>query len=83
LPVRFVNRICDQVLFGVAAPPLACCLAWAVSASDAQLATLATACTQRLTQRAQHREKQAAKPGLPAAQPAPSLPPGTLMMTFK
>lgn len=53
------------------------------SATDAQLATLATACTQRLTQRAQHREKQAAKPGLPAAQAAPSLPPGTLMMTFK
>ena len=54
-----------------------------LSATDAQLATLATACTQRLTQRAQHREKQAAKPNLPATQPAPSLPPGTLMMTFR
>ena len=29
----------------------------------------ATACTQRLTQRAQHREKQASKPSLPATQP--------------
>lgn len=28
-----------------------------ISATDAQLATLATACTQRLAQRAQHREK--------------------------
>ncbi|MDH1337503.1 hypothetical protein N5D77_25835 [Comamonas thiooxydans] len=50
-----------------------------LSATDAQLATLATACTQRLTQRAQHREKQAAKSGLPTAQAAPDL----LMMTFK
>ncbi|KGH30556.1 MULTISPECIES: hypothetical protein [Comamonas] len=32
----------------------------------AQLAALATACTQRLTQRAQHREKQAARSNRPA-----------------
>ncbi|MDH1700282.1 Rha family transcriptional regulator [Comamonas terrigena] len=33
--------------------------------SDAQLATLASACTQRLAARAQHREKQMALPGHP------------------
>ena len=36
-----------------------------MSATDAQLATLATACTQRLTQRAQHREKQVTLPIYP------------------
>lgn len=51
--------------------------------SDAQLATLATACTQRLTQRAQLREKQVTKPVYPVKKPAASLPPGTLTMTVK
>ena len=50
-----------------------------MSATDAQLATLATACTQRLTQRAQHREKQVTLPIYPGNSPgqrtasAPSL----------
>lgn len=68
-----------------------------MNATDAQLATLATACTQRLTQRAQHREKQVTLPVYPSNPPgqrpasAPSLsakqPPapdeGTLRMMFK
>ena len=68
-----------------------------MSATDAQLATLATACTQRLTQRAQHREKQVTQPTYPGNPPgqrrtsAPSLSPkqppapdeGLLRMTFK
>lgn len=54
-----------------------------INATDAQLATLATACTQRLTQRAQHREKQAARPDLPTL-PADQQPAqGLLRMTFK
>ena len=68
-----------------------------MSATDAQLATLATACTQRLTQRAQHREKQvtlpiypdhspgqrpASAPTLPAKQP-PAPDEGLLRMTFR
>lgn len=73
----------DQMIVSFNALPERIASGEILSATDAQLATLATACTQRLTQRAQHREKQAAKPGLPTAQPAPSLPPGTLMMTFK
>lgn len=73
----------DQMIVSFNALPERIASGEVLSATDVQLATLATACTQRLTQRAQHREKQAAKPGLPAAQPAPSLPPGTLMMTFK
>ncbi|UUC96373.1 MULTISPECIES: hypothetical protein [Comamonas] len=36
-----------------------------IGATDAQLATPATACTQRLTLRAQHREKQVALPVYP------------------
>lgn len=40
-----------------------------MSATDAQLATLATACTQRLTQRAQHREKQVTLPIYPGNSP--------------
>ncbi|WP_199173705.1 KilA-N domain-containing protein [Comamonas sp. 26] len=68
-----------------------------IGATDAQLATLATACTQRLTQRAQHREKQVTLPLYPSNPPgkrpasAPSLsakqPPapdeGTLRMLFR
>ena len=68
-----------------------------MSATDAQLATLATACTQRLTQRAQHREKQVTLPIYPGNSPgqrlasAPALsakqPPapdeGLLRMTFR
>ena len=68
-----------------------------MNATDAQLATLATACTQRLTQRAQHREKQVTLPVYPSNSPgqrrasAPSLPAkqppapdeGLLRMTFK
>lgn len=68
-----------------------------MSATDAQLATLATACTQRLTQRAQHREKQVTLPIYPSNSPgqrrasAPALsaklPPapdeGLLRMTFR
>lgn len=68
-----------------------------MNATDAQLATLATACTQRLTQRAQHREKQVTLPVYPGNSPgqrrasAPSLPAkqppapdeGLLRMTFK
>jgi len=54
-----------------------------ISATDAQLATLATACTQRLTQRAQYRETQAVqheRPNLPTdQQPAQ----GMLRMTFR
>lgn len=55
-----------------------------VSATDAQLATLATACTQRLTERARYREQkdqqQATYTNLPAnQQPAQ----GMLRMTFK
>ena len=68
-----------------------------MSATDTQLATLATACTQRLTQRAQHREKQvtlpiypgnspgqrpAAASALPAKQP-PAPDEGLLRMTFR
>lgn len=68
-----------------------------MSATDAQLATLATACTQRLTQRAQHREKQvtlpiypgnssgqrpAQAPALSAKQP-PAPDEGLLRMTFR
>ena len=73
----------DQMIVSFNALPERIASGEILSATDAQLATLATACTQRLTQRAQHREKQAAKPGLPATQLAASLPPGTLMMTFK
>ncbi len=73
----------DQMIVSFNALPERIASGEILSATDAQLATLATACTQRLTQRAQHREKQAAKPVLPTAKPAPSLPPGTLMMTFK
>ncbi|UNV89532.1 MULTISPECIES: Rha family transcriptional regulator [unclassified Comamonas] len=73
----------DQMIVSFNALPERIASGEILSATDAQLATLATACTQRLTQRAQHREKQAAKPSLPAAQDASSLPPGTLMMTFK
>lgn len=73
----------DQMIVSFNALPERIASGEVLSATDAQLATLATACTQRLTQRAQHREKQAAKPNLPATQPAPSLPPGTLMMTFR
>ncbi len=51
--------------------------------SDAQLATLASACTQRLAAHAQHREKQVTKPIYPAPKPAASLPLDTLKMTFK
>ena len=64
-----------------------------MNATDAQLATLATACTQRLTQRAQHREKQVTLPVYPGQRPAsstarsPKQPPapdeGLLRMTFK
>ena len=68
-----------------------------MGATDAQLATLATACTQRLTQRAQHREKQVTLPVYPGNSPgqrpasAPALsakqPPapdeGLLRMTFR
>ncbi|TYK67861.1 Rha family transcriptional regulator [Comamonas sp. Z3] len=72
----------DQMIVSFTALPERIASGEILSATDAQLATLATACTQRLTQRAQHREKQAAKPGLPSTQPAPSLPHGTLMMTF-
>lgn len=68
-----------------------------MSATDAQLATLATACTQRLTQRAQHREKQATLPvypdhspsqrpaGAPArsAKQPPAPDDGLLRMTFR
>lgn len=68
-----------------------------IGATDAQLATLATACTQLLTQRAQHREKQvtlpiypsnspgqrpASAPALPAKQP-PAPDDGLLRMTFR
>lgn len=63
-----------------------------MSATDAQLATLATACTQRLTQRAQHREKQVTVPVYPGQRTAtaphlsPKQPPapdeGLLRMTF-
>ena len=52
-------------------------------ATDAQLATLATACTQRLTERAQQREKQLAKPDTCAPQTAPGLPSGKVMMRVK
>ncbi|MEG1282700.1 MAG: hypothetical protein RSD57_19880, partial [Comamonas sp.] len=69
----------DQMIVSFNALPERIASGEVLSATDAQLATLATACTQRLTQRAQHREKQAAKPGLPTAQAAPDL----LMMTFK
>ncbi|BDR09593.1 Rha family transcriptional regulator [Comamonas thiooxydans] len=68
-----------------------------MGATDAQLATLATACTQRLAQRAQHREKQVTLPIYPGNSPgqrsasAPALsakqPPapdeGLLRMTFR
>ena len=54
-----------------------------VSAADAQLATLATACTQRLTQRVQHREKQVTQSIYSHQKLVAILPPGTLMMSFK
>ena len=69
----------DQMIVSFTALPERIASGEILSATDVQLATLATACTQR----AQHREKQAAKPGLPTTQSAASLPPGTLMMTFK
>ncbi|MDL5038970.1 Rha family transcriptional regulator [Comamonas resistens] len=64
-----------------------------MSATDAQLATLATACTQRLTQRAQHREKQVTLPVYPGQRPSqasalsakqpPAPDDGLLRMTFR
>lgn len=52
-----------------------------INATDAQLATLATACTQRLTQRVQFREKQATQPNRPRL---PNLPAqGMLRLTFR
>ena len=73
----------DQMIVSFNALPERIASGEILSATDAQLATLATACTQRLTQRAQHREKQVTKPVYPTKKPAASLPPGTLMMTFK
>ena len=64
-----------------------------MSATDAQLATLATACIQRLTQRAQHREKQVTLPVYPGQRPSqasalsakqpPAPDDGLLPMTFR
>ncbi|AIJ47243.1 hypothetical protein O987_15650 [Comamonas testosteroni TK102] len=68
-----------------------------MAATDTQLATLATACTQRLTQRAQHREKQVTLPIYPGNSPGqrrasaqaltakqpPAPDEGTLRMTFR
>ena len=62
----------DQMIVSFNALPERIASGEILSATDAQLATLATACTQRLTQRAQHREKQAAKPSLPTAQLHPA-----------
>lgn len=73
----------DQMIVSFNALPERIASGEILSATDAQLATLATACTQRLTQRAQHREKQVTQPVYPTKKPAASLPPGTLMMTFK
>lgn len=73
----------DQMIVSFNALPERIASGEILSATDAQLATLATACTQRLTQRAQHREKQLTQPVYPTPKPAASLPPGTLMMTFK
>lgn len=73
----------DQMIVSFNALPERIASGEILSATDAQLATLATACTQRLTQRAQHREKQVTQPVYPTQKPAASLPPGTLMMTFK
>ena len=72
----------DQMIVSFNALPERIASGEILSATDAQLATLATACTQRLTQRAQHREKQVTQPVYPTPKPAASLPPGTLMMTF-
>jgi Rha family phage regulatory protein len=59
----------DQMVFSL--PSLSEYIASGESmSSDAQLASLATACTQRLTQRAQLREKQIARSDLPNARPA-------------
>ena len=73
----------DQMIVSFNALPERIASGEVLSATDAQLATLATACTQRLTQRAQHREKQVTQPVYPNQKPAESLQPGTLMMTFK
>lgn len=72
----------DQMVFSL--PSLSQHIASGESmSSDAQLATLATACTQRLAARAQHREKQVTKPIYPTPKPAASLPLDTLTMSFK
>ena len=73
----------EQMIVSFGALPQRIAKGDVLSATDAQLATLATACTQRLTERAQHREKLATKPEFPASKPASSLPQGTLLMTFK
>lgn len=87
----------DQMVVSFSSLPQRIANGEIIGATDAQLATLATACTQRLTQRAQHREKQVTLPVYPSNSPgqrrasAPSLsskqPPapdeGLLRMTFK
>ena len=73
----------DQMIVSFNALPERIASGDVLSATDAQLATLATACTQRLTQRAQHSEKQVTQPVYPAKKSATSLPPGTLMTILK
>lgn len=87
----------DQMVVSFSSLPQRIANGEIMNATDAQLATLATACTQRLTQRAQHREKQVTLPVYPSNPPAqrractPSLPAkqppapdeGLLRMTFK
>lgn len=69
----------DQMVFSL--PSLSQHIASGESmSSDAQLATLATACTQRLAARAQHREKQVTLPVYPGK---PAAAPGAPQMTFK
>lgn len=73
----------DQMVFSL--PSLSEYIASGESmSSDAQLATLASACTQRLAAHAQHREKQMALPGHPgnAASVAAHSNPDTARVTF-
>ncbi|WP_255439732.1 Rha family transcriptional regulator [Comamonas sp. Z3] len=59
----------DQMVISFSSLPQRIADGEIISATDAQLVTLATACTQRLTQRAQHREKQVTLPSYPGNSP--------------
>ena len=71
----------DQMVFSL--PSLSEYIASGESmSSDAQLATLASACTQRLAARAQHREKQMTLPGRQGKSSGTTSTPGTAQATL-